>query len=129
LGIAFAAWIAFLASSKTPPSGSQSAFLVVVSGLFQLASAYLFTRGTPSSEALRIQMRAHKRLADDLVVARTLAEAAVDDATAVVAKRVVGELSWRLSQASRDHEDLAANWYLLYSETAITSEDGTEDER
>ncbi|MFF1571349.1 hypothetical protein ACFVWR_01275 [Leifsonia sp. NPDC058292] len=74
-------------------------------------------------------MRGHKRLADDLIVARTLAETAIDDGAAVAAKKVVGELSWRLSQASRDHEDLAANWYLLYSEMAITPEDGTEDER
>ncbi|MCJ0700246.1 hypothetical protein FRIG_03705 [Frigoribacterium faeni] len=128
-GIAFAAWVAFLASGKTPPTGSQSGFLVVVSGLFQLASAYLFTRGAPNSEALRIQMQSHTRLATDLINARTLAEEAVDDGTAIVVKRIVGELSWRLSQAARDHDDLAANWYLLYSEMAITPEDGTNDER
>ncbi|ALD11797.1 hypothetical protein AES38_01465 [Clavibacter capsici] len=102
---------------------------MLVSGLFQLASAYLFARGAPNAESLRMQMQGHKRLADDLIVARELAETAVDDGAALVAKKVVGELSWRLSQASRDHEDLAANWYLLYRRMATTPEDGTENEQ
>jgi hypothetical protein len=113
LGIGIAAWLALLASSKSPPSGSQSAIFVVVSGLFQLASAYLFSRGQPSADALRLQLRHHVRVASQLRQATEIAEAAVEDGAAIATKRAVGELSWRLSGLEDEHADLAAAWYEL----------------
>jgi hypothetical protein len=127
MGIGFAALIAFLASTKTPPSGSQSAVFVGISGLFQVASAFLFSRGQPSTDALELQLRHHRRIAGQLRQATQIAEAAVEDGTAPTTKRSVGELSWRLSGLEDEHDDVAAAWYSLNKMRLEPREDDNDE--
>ena len=127
LGIGFAALIAFLASTKTPPSGSQSAVFVGVSGLFQVAAAFLFSRGQPSTDALELQLQNHRRIAGQLRQATQIAEAAVEDGAAPATKRAVGDLSWRLSGLEDEHDDVAAAWYRLNKLRLEPREDDNDD--
>ena len=117
IGTGVAAFLAAEASSETPPSGSQSALFVLISGLFQAGGAYSFSRGKPSKDALGLQLQRHSRIAEQIIDAKAIAEFAVDDGTAQATKKAVGELSWRLSQVETDHDDVATSWYQLHNTT------------
>lgn len=113
LGFVASVTLAYAASSVKPPSAAQSAIYVIVAGLFQLTSAWLFSKRTPSISGIRNLLRRHVRLGEQVDAARTLAEDAFDDGSAARLRAAMGELSVRLSQLELDHQDVAFEWLEL----------------
>lgn len=120
VGIAVTVTLAFLASSSAPPDGAQSALLVIVSGLFQIAGTALFTSGRPSRATTRASIRHVVKALRKIVEAKEIAEAAIDDGSAPVTKAAVGQLSYKLEaieqQLATDLEDWAVGHPTLVNE-------------
>ena len=126
LGIGTAGLLAYLASSDAPPTASQSALLVLISGSFQVAASWLFSQNRPSEDAIRLQLQHHVRIRDQIVEATRIAELAVDDGSAQVIKKAIGELSWRMSQINVDHTAVTDAWYDLNGDVWDNTEAGEQ---
>lgn len=123
LGFCVTALLAFAASSGSPPDGAQSALLVLVAGLFQVAGTALFAAGRPSRERTRTSIRHVGKALQNIVDAKKLAEAAIDDGSAPVTRAAVGQLSFRLEaieqQLTTDIEDWAIGHPTLIHEDLL----------
>jgi hypothetical protein len=120
VGVGVTAILAFAASSTDPPDGAQSALLVLIAGLFQIAGTALFASGRPSRVTTKTSIRHVGKALRNIVEAKAIAEAAIDNGTAKVTKAAVGELSFRLEaieqQLTTDLEDWAIGHPTLINE-------------
>ncbi|MFJ4044143.1 hypothetical protein ACIPV2_00170 [Microbacterium sp. NPDC089987] len=100
LGLSASGWLAFAASAESPPTGSQSALLVILGGLFNLGGAWLVSRrpGGPNLTAARIVVRHLAAIGERVVDVRTMAEVAFDSRPGGKAREDIGVISVKLSE-------------------------------
>ena len=104
--------LAFTASSTAPPDGAQSALLVLVAGLLQVAGTALFAHGRPSVETTKTSIRHVAKVLQRIIDAKRVAEAAIDDGTAPVTRAAVGELSFRLEAIEQQLATNLEDWAI-----------------
>lgn len=99
LGLLASVWLAFGASSDTPPNGAQSAILVVIGGLLNLSGAWCVSRrpGAANLTAARMTVRHLADITRGVGTLRELAEDAFERRSPGKAREDIGQLSWKLS--------------------------------
>jgi len=122
VGLALSVWLAFAASSETPPSASQSALLVVIGAIFNAGGALLFARrpGEPNLGASRMAARHLAQAGESVALTRSIAEDAFDDGTAPRLRAAVGELSVRLSVLEQQLDSNLKDWAESYPDLVPT---------
>lgn len=116
LGLGASIWLAFAASSKTPPDGAQSALLVVISGLFNAGGAWAVSRrpGSPNLTASRMAATHLESAADDIANLVELAEKAFERRPAGKSREDIGELSWKLSSVQTRLHTNVQDWVRAF---------------
>lgn len=118
LGFVVSIWLAYKASGDHPPSGSQSALFVFVSGALQVGAAAFFGRKKEpvSGAVVGTLLRRHRRLAEEIDIARQEAEAAFDGSNVTQMRPILGQLSVRLSTLQKEHQEVMDEWGMANAE-------------
>jgi hypothetical protein len=116
LGLGASVWLAFAASSGSPPDGAQSAVLVMVGGLFNLGGAWAVSRrpGGPNLTATRMAARHLAAITTGVGVVKGLAEKAFERRPPGKGREDIGELSWKLSDVETRLISNLEDWTRAY---------------
>ncbi len=129
IGLGATIWLAFAASSESPPSGAQSALLALVSAVFQFGGAWAFskTSATPPGSA-GLTLEQSKSVARDM--GRTLADiqelvklsdAVADERDITRRESKIGELNVALVWAERHTSSRIDEWLVANPRIATQS--------
>lgn len=128
-GLGASVWLAFAASSAEPPSGAQSALLVIIGGALNAGGVWTFSRRPNGANltAARIAARHLGAIAVNAASSRQLAEDAFDDGTTATLRWSMGELSVRLSGIEEHLGSNLEDWAQSYPDLiARLAEDSPE---
>lgn len=116
LGLGASIWLAFAASSETPPNGAQSALLVVTGGLLNLGGAWAVSRrpGGPSLVGSRVAVRHLAKITTDIGKLAKLAEQAFESRPHGKSREDLGQLNWRLSDVESRLVTNLDDWARVY---------------
>lgn len=116
LGIGASVFLAFAASSSTPPNGAQSALLVIVGGLLNLGGAWAVSRrpGSPNLTGCRLAVRHLAKITTDVGALKTRAELAFESRPSGEEREDLGQLSWRLSDVESRLITNLEDWAAVY---------------
>lgn len=135
LGIGASVWLAFAASSGSPPDGAQSALLVMIGGLFNVGGAWAVSRrpGGPNLTGSRVVVRHLAKITTDVGNLAGLADAAFESRPAGKGREDIGQLSWKLSDVESrlitNLEDWAKVYPDLIEDEPDDASDGNPEER
>lgn len=114
-----------LASSDEPPSGAQSALLVVLAGTFQLWSASVFhSTGKADPGLARSSVRGLLKMASRAAVAGQEAQSAFESGNSKMLRDTMGAVSVHLSYIQEDALAAVQDWAEFH---AIALQDVIEE--
>ncbi|RFA11987.1 hypothetical protein B7R21_11680 [Subtercola boreus] len=120
--------LAFAGGSDQPPSGAQSAFLVLVAAVFQGGSIWAFAKKDRAEpEAVKIALRRLLKISTRINSARLMAERGNDEVAARAKADTLGELSTALSFIEEDLVESVEDWSNLHPAVLRAIEEGRND--
>ncbi len=126
LGIGASVWLAFGASSKSPPDGAQSALLVIIGGLFNIGGAWAISQrpGDPNLTGSSVVVRHLAKITTDVGSLAAFADTAFENRPPGKGREDIGQLSWKLSDVESRLITNLEDWAMVYPDLI---EDGSDD--
>jgi hypothetical protein len=115
-GVGASMWLAFAASSDSPPDGAQSALLVIIGAILNLGGAWAISRrpGGPNLIGSRLVVRHLANITTEVSGIAALADAAFDRRPPGKGREDVGQLSWKLSDVESRLVSNLKDWIEVY---------------
>jgi hypothetical protein len=132
IGLGASVWLAFAASSGTPPDAAQSALLVMVGSLFNIGGAWAVSRrpGGPNLIGSRLAVRHLAKIATDVGALAALADEAFESRPAGKNREDVGKLSWGIRDIESRLITNVEDWAKVYPDllTEAPNDSGADDQ-